>query len=148
MPNIQQVLREEIRRLARKEARDEVASVKKDTVRLKRDVAQLKRDIEELQRDNRVLRQTLKRLTDAQVPEQDELQNMRITGKMIRKLRDRLKLTQAELAQLMNVSPQSVYQWERKDGTIRMRMVTRVALQRVRQMGVREARAELDEQTQ
>jgi DNA-binding transcriptional regulator YiaG len=144
MPNVQQVLREEIRRLARKEARDEVAAVKKDTVRLKRDVAQLKREIEELQRDNRVLRQTLKRVTDAQVPDQDELQNMRITGKMIRKLRDRLKLTQADLAQLMNVSPQSVYQWERKDGSIRMRIATRVALQRVRQMGVREAQAELE----
>ncbi len=144
MPNVQQVLREEIRRLARKEARDEAAAVKKDTVRLKRDVAQLKRDIEDLQRDNRVLRQTLKRVTDAQVPDQDELQNMRITGKMIRKLRDRLKLTQADLAQLMNVSPQSVYQWERKEGSIRMRIATRVALQRVRQMGVREAQAELE----
>ena len=147
MPNIQQVLREEICRLARREVRDEMASVKKDTVRLKRDVAQLKRVIDELQRDNRVLRQTLKRIGDAQIPDQDELQSMRITGKMIRKLRDRLKLTQAEMATLMDVSPQSVYQWERKDGTIRMRMPTRVALQRLRQMGAREIRQEIEQKS-
>jgi DNA-binding transcriptional regulator YiaG len=147
MPNVQQVLREEISRLARKEARNEMASLKKDNARLKRDVAQLKRDIDELQRDNRVLRQTLKRLDDAQVPEQEDLEKMRITGKMVRKLRDRLKITQAELASLMDVSAQSVYQWERKDGSIRMRMPTRAALQRVRNMGVREIRDELDQQS-
>jgi DNA-binding XRE family transcriptional regulator len=62
---------------------------------------------------------------------------------MVRSLRGRLGLSQSDLAVLLGVTGQSVYQWERKGGSLKLREKTKTALQRARQMGKREARAEL-----
>lgn len=144
MPNIAKVLKEEIRRISRSEIKAETASLRKDNARLKRDVAALKRETTKLQKNIELLRSEFSRTAETVIPDQEELRKMRITGKMIKKLRDRLKLTQTEFGQLMGVSGQSVYQWEHKDGAIRLRDTTRVALQRVRQLSPAQAREELD----
>jgi DNA-binding XRE family transcriptional regulator len=67
----------------------------------------------------------------------------RITGKMVRRIRSRLKLTQAELAALLGVSAQSVYQWERKGGPLTFRRDTKAKLVAVRDMGIHEAKRAL-----
>ena len=63
----------------------------------------------------------------------------RISSKMIKRMRDRLGLTQAALADLLGVSAQTVYQWERKNGPLQLRGRTRAAVVEVRSLGKREA---------
>lgn len=144
MPNITQVLKEEIARVSRKELKQDLLRLKQDTVWLKKSLADFKRRIVALERQNRLLKAKSSRLEKVSTPEPKKLQKMRATGKMIRSLRDKLGLTQAELAKMLEVSGQSVYQWERKEGRLRLRENAKSALQRVRQMGKREVRAELE----
>lgn len=144
MPNITQVLKEEIARVSRKELKQDLLRLKQDTVWLKKSLADFKRRIVALERQNRLLKAKSSRLEKVSTPEPKKLRKMRATGKMIRSLRDKLGLTQAELAKMLEVSGQSVYQWERKEGRLRLRENAKSALQRVRQMGKREVRAELE----
>ncbi|HOX08899.1 MAG TPA: hypothetical protein PK280_21065 [Planctomycetota bacterium] len=55
MPNIGALLKEEIRRLAKREARSLMASLRKDNARLKRTAAQFKRSLAALERNTRRL---------------------------------------------------------------------------------------------
>ena len=64
---------------------------------------------------------------------------------MIRSIRARLKLSQADFAALVNVSPQSVLQWEHKEGRLAFLGQTKAAIIEVRKMKVREAKRRLQE---
>ena len=55
MPNIAQVLKEEIRRLAKKEARALTGKLKHDVVRLKKANVAMRRSVVQLKRDNDLL---------------------------------------------------------------------------------------------
>ena len=143
MPNIAQMLKDEIARVARKEIRKATSLLRADNVRLKRDVAALKRDVAELQRRQKFIGKEVETLSRHAKPDEQTLRKMRITGRMMSKLRSRLRVTQAELGELLGVSAQQVYQYERRGGSLRLRNETRVALDRVRQMGKRQARQAL-----
>lgn len=145
MANFASAMKEEIARIARREQRKELGKLRKDVVWLKKNNADLKKRITELERQQRLVKTQVKRQVDVSIPSQEELQKMRVTGKMIRRLREKLDLTQQDMGTLLGVSGQSVYQMERREGTLRLRDKTRVALQRVRQMGKREAAKELEE---
>jgi DNA-binding transcriptional regulator YiaG len=145
MPNIAAVLREEIARVCRREMRKEMNKLRKDVVWLKKNNADLKKRVGDLERENRLVKTQVKRQTDVSIPSREDLQKMRVTGNMVRKLREKLDLTQQQLGMLMGVSGQSVYQMERREGSLRLRDKTRAALQRVRQMGKREAARQVEE---
>ncbi|MBN1942218.1 MAG: helix-turn-helix transcriptional regulator [Phycisphaerae bacterium] len=144
MPNVLQALKAEIGRVAKRELKKDIARLRQDTIWLKKNIADFKRRVAALERENRLLRAKSSRLEKGTTPPAEDLQKMRVTGKMVRALRKRLKISQVELGKLLNVSGQSVYQWERKDGRLRLRELTKAALQRVRQMGKREVKAEMD----
>jgi DNA-binding transcriptional regulator YiaG len=144
MANIGQVLKEEIGRLSRRQIRQDTAALKKDSVWLKRTVADMKRRITTLERENRLLKAQVSRQLPAESPGTDNIKKLRVTGPMIQKLRKRLKISQADLGILLGVSGQSVYQWERRDDRLRLRENAKVALYRVRKMGIREIKIELE----
>lgn len=145
MANFATTFKEEIRRLARKEIKDNVGRLQKVQVELRRSVAALKRRIGKLETENRRLARTA---AGSQEPAsaQPEQKGDRaiIRGKAILKLREKLRLTQAEFARLVGVSAQSVYQWERKGGRLRLRSATKAALLDIRNIGAREARSRLE----
>lgn len=146
MPNIAVVLKQEISRLAKKEARGIVVGLRKDVVRLKRDAADLKRRIAQLERQNKILLASeSKRQAEAPEPPPDSTSSARITSKGIRSLRKKLKLSQAKMAALIGATAQSVYIWERKDGALRLRDRTRKAVIALRAIGAKEAKTRLDE---
>ncbi len=148
MPNIGQVFKDEIRRLARKEIRAANTALKSDNTALKRAVSQLKRQVATLERDARLLKAAEKRLReDAKSTKttSDELDPIRFTAKGIRSLRRRLGISQAELAQLVDVSAQAVYIWENKDGRLNLRSGSKAAMAELRTIGAREARRRLEE---
>lgn len=138
-------LKAEITRLARREIRKELDSVKRVNAAQRGLIANLRRDVTELQKETgRLKRELAKALPAAQETEAAETKFW-ITGKGVVSLRKRLGLTQAELAQLAGVSVQSVVNWEKVAGKIPFRQEkTAVRMQQVRGMNMKEAWAELE----
>ena len=146
MPDIRQVLRDEIQRLARKEVRDALAGLQRESRELRKTIAELRRRLAVLEKAGGPA--SVSRRSAAAAPSLDDGPNAsvdesalgaRISSKMIKRMRERLDLTQAALATLLGVSAQTVYQWERKNGPLQLRGRTRAAVVEVRSLGKREA---------
>ncbi len=146
MPDIRQVLREEIQRLARKEVRDALAGLQRENRELRKTIAELRRRVAALEKTGGPA--SASRRSAVAAPSIDDGPNAsvdesalgaRINSKMIKRMRERLDLTQAALATLLGVSAQTVYQWERKNGPLQLRGRTRAAVVEVRSLGKREA---------
>lgn len=146
MPNFVAPLRQEIARIARKEAKSLVAPVKKPSGKLRSFVADLKRRVAALEKVNGQLQSRLAKLESSQ-PAPAESQNKRgwISGKGIRSLRKKLGLSQSDFARLVQVSAITVYQWESKRGMLTFRGGTKARVFAVRGLGAREARQRLAE---
>ena len=114
MPNIAVVLKQEIRRLARKEARAANASNSAVVAQLRKGSAALRKQLVELKREVTLLRRALRqRGGAAAAAPQDEGSGLRFSAKGVASLRRRLGLSAADFARLAGVSAQSVYLWER-----------------------------------
>lgn len=111
MSTLQQVLRDEITRLAHRAVRTSKAAVTpKVTGALRRDVAALKREVAALRTELNSLTRQIKRA----LPEQAPAPKGRawISSKGVASLRKSLGITQAELGTLVGCSPVSIYNWE------------------------------------
>lgn len=146
MPNFVAPLRQEIARIARKEAKALVSPVKKPSGKLRSFVADLKRRVASLEKTNGQLQSRLAKL-EASQPAPAASQDKRgwISGKGIKSLRKKLGLSQAEFARLVGVSHITVYQWESKTGMLTFRGGTKAKVFAVRGIGAREAKARLAE---
>ena len=112
MPNIAAVLKQEIARVARRETRSQIDRLRKLAAQQRRGIAGLKRDVATLERQVSMLAGAVGK---AAPPEANGAeQKVRFSSKGIRSFRNRLGLSADELARLMDVSAQSVYNWERK----------------------------------
>mgnify|MGYP001595931974 FL=1 len=137
MPNIATVLKAEISRVARKDARAETQPLKKASSQYRSDIAALKRRVLALEKQ---LSRVLKSGRKAASPEEAEEgagSGLRFSAKGLAAQRRRLGLTAAATAKLLNVSVQSVYKWE--DGKTRPRASQLPAIARLRKMGKQEA---------
>jgi DNA-binding transcriptional regulator YiaG len=146
MPNIAKMLKDEIQRLARHEIKVAIAGLRKDNAVLKRTVADLKRRSAKLESVNKrlVAKTGAGSPREDSIPE-DKVKSARISGRMIRSIRDRLGLSQQAIAKLMGVSSQAVYQWERKGGRLDLRGNNKARVVAIRSMGKREAKQRLAE---
>jgi DNA-binding transcriptional regulator YiaG len=142
MPNIAKVLKEEISRIARHEAKIAVTPIRKPTIRVRRDVADLKVRLAALEKVSQALQAALTKLQPA-APSTPVAEKGWISGKGIRSLRKRLGLSQGEFARLVDASSQAVYTWESKPGMLKLREATRAAVFAIRGIGAREARKRL-----
>ena len=144
MPNVMQVLKAEISRLARKEARAVAGPARKASAQLRRTVAELRRSIARLERANKSLAVQLKTREQPPAAAADQAAKARVTAKGMRSLRKKLRLTQAEFGALIGVSGQAVLNWEKKSGALRVRQTTRGAILAIRELGAREARLQVE----
>lgn len=141
--NFNKALADAIARGSARASRKPVAALRRDVTELKRQVAELKKLVRDLQKG---------KVTPARVaapkPEADGAAagdtNARVSGPMVRKLRAKLGVTQVEFAKLMGVSPLSVSKWERKEGRIVLRSRTMKAFVRIRTLGKKALKAELE----
>jgi len=140
MPNIGQVLKEEIARISRRTVRAETESSKKASTRHQREIVELKRQLKGLQRQMSVLSRQLGAAREAQVPEPDE-QRVRFSAKGLRSHRERIDLPAADYAKLIGVSTQSIYNWERGRTTPSSEQKAKIAA--LRRVGKREAKTRL-----
>ena len=138
--------KEEVTRLARKEAKAAVAPVRKPSGATRSALADLKRRVTALEKETRRLALLLGKLSH---PSAFRLQpsafagKARITGKGMRSLRRKLRLSAEQLGRLLNVSGPAVYAWEKRNGPLRVRPSTRAAILAIRTLGAREAKAKL-----
>ncbi len=137
--NLNTILTETIAKGAAKATRKSIASLRSDVADLKRQVAELKRLLRALQKG--VQREAVN--APALEAETGKPTRIRPTGPMVRKLRQRLGLTQVELAKLIGVSGLTISKWEQAVGRITLRARTLDALAKVKGMGKREAKAAL-----
>lgn len=134
MANIQQLLNEEIRRLARKEVISVEKSLKAQLVELRKIVASQNRQIKALEKALLQKQVVTEKTTDD--PAEPAVKEVRVTPERIIKWRTQMGLKQAQYARLLGVSPLSVSHWERGVATPRAAQKQRIA--QLRDMGKRE----------
>ena len=145
MPNLAKVLKEEMQRLARKETKAATATLRRNNATLKRTIADHKSRIATLEREYLKLLSYMQKSREESVKASDEeIQKSRITAKMIRGLRDKFGLSQAELALLLDVNRQTVYQWEHKEGRLGFRGHAKGRIIELRKLAVSEVASRLD----
>jgi DNA-binding transcriptional regulator YiaG len=139
MPNIGTLLKDEIARLCRKEIRRNVEPIRKASAAHRREIAALKRKVVALERQGANLAKRAARSTEPSV--QSSERPMRFVAKGLRSLRARLGLSAADLGTLLDVSGQSIYNWEQ--GKTVPGKPQLAALGSVRSLGKREAHERL-----
>ena len=145
--NIAQVLKAEISRISKKEAKVLSSPTRSTTIILKKNVADLKSRLSILEKSNRELQKQVATLIASQPApvEQPEGKGW-ITGKGVKALRGKLGLSQKEFGRLAGVTSHAVTLWESKLGMLKFREATRKAVMAVRKItGKAEARKRLDE---
>jgi DNA-binding transcriptional regulator YiaG len=147
MPNVAQVLREEISRLARKEIRTTCDPLRKQVQTLRRTVRSQQTKIDRLERSlSKMVQQTASGTGTglyAPAEEAEQTTRARVTPASIRRHRHRLGLSQADLGGLLSVSTNTIVRWEQ--GTSTPRAQHRTALLRLRDLGRRDIKKILEE---
>ena len=137
MPNVMGVLRAEIRRLARKETKQEIAVLRKHVNSMRRRVAESRRRIRELESRTK---QAIKRAAGAIAPsEEDAGKQVRFSPAWVKRHRSKLGMSRRIYAKLLSVSPQTIMGWE--TGRTRPRRGALKTWRDLRGKGVRELKA-------
>jgi DNA-binding transcriptional regulator YiaG len=139
MSNLAQILKEEIRRLAKRVIKAEIGKTKKAVVQLRRDIALLKQQISAQAKKIAAYQQDSGRSNEIPVEEADE--KTRFSARSVKAQRKRLGLSASDYGKLVGVSPLTVYAWEQ--GKSRPRKAQLAALVAVRGIGKREAMQKL-----
>lgn len=145
MANVITALKAEIARIARKEAKALTAPLRKPANATRLTLADLKRRVAALEKENRRMAALLSKVPQPEPQEEPAKVKGWISGKGVRSLRQKLGLSQETFAILVGVSPNAVYQWERKSGMLKLRAKTQAAVMAARELGAREAQAKLAE---
>lgn len=143
MPNIATAFKEEISRLCRKEMRKHLDPLRKASIAYRKEISALKRKLQESEKRlgamvKRSSKTSAAAVADTAAPERQT----RFVAKGLKTLRTRLGLSAAELAALLGVTGQSVYNWEQKKSTPRAAQLAQLA--QLRSMGKKAVRAQLE----
>jgi DNA-binding transcriptional regulator YiaG len=144
MPNIANLLKGEISRVARKELRAEVAGVKRATSSHRSDIAAIKRRLLAIEQQLRQLGKTSAKPAPAApaAPDDDATADARrFSAKGFAAQRRRLGLSAPDFGLLLGVSAQSIYNWE--EGKVRPRGAHLPAIAALRSLGKKQATAHL-----
>jgi DNA-binding transcriptional regulator YiaG len=146
MANVASVLKEEFARVARKALKAELDALRKASAGYRRDLAALKRQVAALERGRKStekqLRQNLPVAGTEDVEAEGARRGPRFSVEGLKTLRARLDLSAAAMAKLLNVSAQSVYNWEQGKATPQRRQLQELAA--LRGLGKREVAARLE----
>lgn len=112
MPNIASILKVEISRIARKEVRAEIGSLKKQSTQYRSQVAALKRQVANLEKMLRKKFKGARAAPAAAASEESPRTGLRFRSKGFAAHRQRLGLSAAQAGALLGVSGQTIYHWE------------------------------------
>lgn len=134
MANFQQILNDEIRRLARKETSGTMKELKAQLVELRRVTADLNRRLKAL--EGNMVKVIDDPAPSAAVENEETAKAMRVTPERIIKWRTNLGLNKSQYAALLGVNLLSVVRWESGKTTPREEQKRRIVA--IRDMGKRE----------
>ena len=141
MPNIAEVLKQEITRLARKEVRQQTKQLRATVTKQRAQIASLNRGVDDLRRDLANAQRTLQRSTPRVVDQTAPLP--RYSPARLKSFRSRINLSADAFGKLVGVSGLTIYNWE--SGKSRPRDANLRAIATIRGIGKREARARLED---
>ena len=142
MADLANALKDEIRRLARKEIKAETGATKQAVAQYRREIASLKRQLRKQEKKIAFLEdQERRRLEEPQASDK-AVESARFSARSVAAQRKRLSLSAADYAQLIGVSALTIYNWE--SGKTRPRKEQLAALVAIRGMGKREAQRRLE----
>jgi len=147
MSNVVKVLKTEIARISKREAKSATQGIGKSNTWLRKTVADLKKRVLLLEKENKRLVASMKKYQGAQ-PEkvdQEEGKKARFTSKGIHSLRRKLRFSQADFGKLLGTTSHAVYLWEKKDGALNLRDKTKAAILSIRGLSAKQAREKLAE---
>lgn len=139
MPNIAAVLKAEISRLAKKEAKAATSNLQRASVQYRTDIAKLKRLIGHQAKEIAALR---KQQTQPQTTEEPE-DNARFSARSVTAQRKRLGLSALDYGKLIGVSALTIYSWE--SGKSKPRKAQFDSFVAIRGIGKRQAARKLEE---
>ncbi|MFZ4288151.1 helix-turn-helix domain-containing protein [Variovorax sp. HJSM1_2] len=147
MTNFTSAFRSEILRVARKELKTELATLRKTVSTQRSDIAALKRDVKNLTSQVKSLQKSVGRRVPAEKPE-SEVEVLPRGGRQFKfdaaallAKRKQLGISQQAVATLVQASALSVYKWE--SGKVQPRAAQLVRIQALLKMGKRSALAQL-----
>ena len=142
MTTLADALKDEIRRLARKEIKAQTKSTAQAVARYRGEIAKLKRQLREQEKKIAFLEaQERKRLGQPGAAE-DATGGARFSARSVKAQRKKTGLSAADYAKLVGVSGLTIYNWEL--GKSRPRKEPLASLLVLRGIGKREARAKLE----
>ena len=142
MPNLATALKDEIRRLAKREIKAATGSTKQAVAQYRRDIATLKRQVRVQQKELAFLKvQERKRLSQPQTTD-EPVEGVRFSARSVRAQRQRLGLSAEDFGKLVGVSPMTIYNWEHGKG--RPKNDRLAAFAALRNVGKREALKKLE----
>ncbi len=141
MPSIAAVLKQEITRLARKEAKAQTAGLYKANAQYRRDIARLKRQGAELSKQVAFL-ESRERKRAAKGAPAVSVEGRRFSRRGLRTHRQKVGLSAGDYATLVGVTAQTIYNGE--NGKSRPRNEQLASLLAVKEQGQREARKRLE----
>jgi DNA-binding transcriptional regulator YiaG len=136
MPNVANILRIEIARVARKEIRSEIDGLRSASNKYRSDIAALKRQLSLLERELRRKSRLNEHLDVSTSGETAEIRH-RFSAKGLASHRKRLGLSAEALGKLIGVSGLSIYHWE--SGKSRPRSQYLPAIAALRTLGTKQA---------
>jgi DNA-binding transcriptional regulator YiaG len=142
MTNLASTLKSEMGRVARRETKGEIDSLRKSVAQHRSDLAALKRRTLDLERLTKGLAKSLSKGLPSQ-PQANEggETKLRFRAGGFATLRKKLGLSAEAMGKLLRVSGQSVYHWEQGKASPRTSQLPAIAA--VRKLGKREAQARL-----
>lgn len=145
MPNLANAIKEEIRRLAKKEVKGQVSALKSASSQYRSDIAALKRENKDLKRKLGQLEKALNNgaaQSQSEATGDDDSPEVRFSSKWVENHRAKLELSRADYGKLVGVSSVTIYHWEK--GNSRPRAKQLAAWGAIKKLRKREAREKLD----
>lgn len=136
-------LKDEIRRLARKEIKAQTGKYARAIAQYRREIARLKRQLKE--HDKKITDLAAARHTTTRIPVTDDQLNgkLRFSARSVRAQRHHTGLSAADYARIVGVSPLTIYNWEH--GQSRPRHAQFATLVALRGLGKRQAQLRLSQ---
>jgi DNA-binding transcriptional regulator YiaG len=142
MTSLAIALKDEIRRLARKEIKAQTARTARAVSQYRREIAQLKRQQREHEKKLVFLEAQTRKTLQAPAAHAELNGSVRFSARSVRAQRRRTGLSAADYAQLVGVSPLTIYNWEHNKSRPRKEQLA--SLVALRGLGKREAQAKLE----
>lgn len=137
MANLAAALKDEIRRLARREIKAETGATKQAVAQYRRDIARLKRRLRDQEKRIALLQGREQKRSEQPQPSGEAVESYRFSPRSVKAQRARLGLSAADYAKLVGVTQLTVYNWEK--GKTRPRQEQFAMLVAIRGIGKHEA---------